>query len=52
VAKTFDVHCRSATGLGLHPTDADVALGQGQRVEGPAVSLLVAAAGRRAAYPT
>jgi uncharacterized protein (TIGR03083 family) len=37
------------TGLQLHATDADVALGQGQRVEGPAVSLLVAAAGRRAA---
>ena len=37
------------SGLELHATDADVVLGQGRRVEGPAVSLLVAAAGRRAA---
>lgn len=37
------------SGLELHATDADIALGRGQRVDGPAVSLLVAAAGRREA---
>jgi uncharacterized protein (TIGR03083 family) len=36
-------------GLALRATDADIVLGHGERVEGPAVSLLVAAAGRRAA---
>lgn len=37
------------SGLELNATDADVALGHGMRVQGPAVSLLLAAAGRRAA---
>lgn len=37
------------SGLELRATDADVVVGQGRRVEGLAVSLLVAAAGRRAA---
>jgi uncharacterized protein (TIGR03083 family) len=34
-------------GLQLCATDADIAIGQGGRVEGPAVSLLLAASGRR-----
>lgn len=36
-------------GLHLCATDADIAIGHGERVEGPAVSLLLAAAGRRPA---
>lgn len=36
-------------GLQLVATDADIILGRGQRVEGDAVSLLLAAAGRRTA---
>ncbi|KAA0115021.1 maleylpyruvate isomerase family mycothiol-dependent enzyme [Mycolicibacterium sp. P9-22] len=36
-------------GLQLRATDADIVIGQGETVEGPAVSLLVAASGRRAA---
>lgn len=36
-------------GLQVAATDADIVLGQGQRVEGDAVSLLLAAAGRRTA---
>jgi uncharacterized protein (TIGR03083 family) len=36
-------------GLHLSATDADIAIGHGERVEGPAVSLLLAASGRRAA---
>lgn len=35
-------------GLHLSATDADIAIGQGERVEGTAVSLLLAASGRRA----
>ena len=38
-----------AQGLQLVATDADIVLGHGQRVEGDAVSLLLAAAGRRTA---
>ncbi|WNG81725.1 maleylpyruvate isomerase family mycothiol-dependent enzyme [Mycobacterium sp. ITM-2016-00316] len=36
-------------GLQLCATDADIAVGQGDRVEGPAVALLLAASGRGAA---
>lgn len=36
-------------GLQLCATDADIAIGRGERVEGPAVSLLLAASGRRSA---
>jgi hypothetical protein len=36
-------------GLHLSATDADIAIGRGERVEGPAVLLLLAASGRRAA---
>ncbi|MCF6385358.1 maleylpyruvate isomerase family mycothiol-dependent enzyme [Mycobacterium sp. MBM] len=36
-------------GLQLCATDADIAIGYGERVEGPAVSLLLAASGRRSA---
>lgn len=36
-------------GLELRATDVDIAVGQGARVDGPAVSLLLAASGRRAA---
>jgi uncharacterized protein (TIGR03083 family) len=38
-------------GVTLHATDVDIVVGRGERVEGPAVSLLLAAAGRRAALP-
>jgi uncharacterized protein (TIGR03083 family) len=34
-------------GLQLCATDTDIAIGHGERVEGPAVSLLLAASGRR-----
>jgi Luciferase-like monooxygenase len=37
-------------GLKLQATDADIVVGWGERVEGPAVTLLLAA-GRRAALP-
>lgn len=37
------------SGLRLCATDADIAIGHGERVEGPAVSLLLAASGRRPA---
>lgn len=36
-------------GLRLSATDADITIGHGQQVQGPAVSLLLAASGRRAA---
>lgn len=36
-------------GLQLCATDADIAIGHGERVEGPAVALLLAASGRRPA---
>jgi uncharacterized protein (TIGR03083 family) len=38
-------------GLELRASDAGFTVGQGARVEGPAVSLLLAASGRRAALP-
>jgi uncharacterized protein (TIGR03083 family) len=38
-------------GLELRATDANISVGDGQRIEGPAVSLLLAASGRRAALP-
>jgi uncharacterized protein (TIGR03083 family) len=39
------------SGLELCATDANIAIGDGQRIEGSAVSLLLAASGRRAALP-